>query len=178
MPLSTADLTPHLPHLADAPAAGPVRLLVRRPSPRVREVMEEVVVDRDLGVVGDSWATRRNGRGRPADPAAQVTLMSWRMVGLLADTAAGQALAGDQVYLDCDLSLAGLPAGSRLHLGEVVLEISAKPHTGCAKFVQAFGTDAMRFVNSPRGRELRLRGVNARVVAGGRVRLGDLAGRA
>ena len=84
-----------------------------------------------------------------------------------------RALAGDQLHLDLDLSLANLPPGTRLALGSAVIEVTAKPHLGCAKFVDRFGRDAMRFVNSPVGRELRLRGLNARVVVAGTVRPGD-----
>ena len=83
-------------------------------------------------------------------------------------------LAGDQLYLDLDLSLDNLPAGSLLAVGQAVLQVSEAPHLGCAKFVERFGAEAMRFVNSRAGRQLRLRGMNARVVVPGTVRLGDL----
>jgi MOSC domain-containing protein YiiM len=104
--------------------------------------------------------------------------MSARMVGLLADTAEEQAYAGDQLYLDLDLSVANLPSGSRLAFGEpgaggAVIEISVKPHNGCANFVARYGQDAMLFVNSEVGRQLRLRGFNARVVETGPVRPRD-----
>ena len=82
-------------------------------------------------------------------------------------------LAGDQLYVDLDLSLANLPPGSRVQIGSAVIEFSEAPHTGCAKFSARFGVDALRFVNSPTGRELRLRGANCRVVVAGTVRPGD-----
>ena len=82
-------------------------------------------------------------------------------------------LAGDQLYVDLDLSVENLPAGTRLAVGDAVVEITPEPHTGCAKFSARFGTDALKFVNKPPGRELRLRGVNARVVTPGTVRPGD-----
>ena len=100
--------------------------------------------------------------------------MNARMIGLLATSPREWALAGDQLYVDLDLGVANLPAGARLRVGDAVVELSAEPHTGCAKFTQRFGLDAMRFVNSPVGRELRLRGANARVVEGGAVRVGDV----
>ena len=85
------------------------------------------------------------------------------------------ALAGDQLYVDLDLSVDNLPAGTLLAVGEAVLRVSEAPHTGCAKFIERFGTEAMRFVNSRTGRRLRLRGMNTRIVIPGTVRLGDLA---
>jgi MOSC domain-containing protein YiiM len=107
-----------------------------------------------------------------------VTVMSARMIGLLGDTAEGRALAGDQLYVDLDISHDNLPAGSRLAIGaNAVLEVSAKPHAGCKKFLARFGEEAVAFVNSETGRQLRLRGLNARVVAGGVVRPGDVVRR-
>jgi MOSC domain-containing protein YiiM len=82
-------------------------------------------------------------------------------------------LAGDQIYVDLDLSLSNLPAGSRVQIGSAVIEFSEAPHTGCAKFSGRFAVDALKFVNSRIGRELRLRGANCRVVTAGTVRPGD-----
>ena len=170
------ELARHLDHLRAAPAAeGILRLVVRRPDVGAREVVAEGVLDPEKGLLGDSWL-ERGSRAMPdgaADPRAQVTVMSHRMVGLLAADAESQALAGDQLYVDLDLSVSNLPAGTLLAVGDAVLEVSATPHTGCAKFVARFGEDAMRFVNGRTGRELRLRGLNARVVTGGTVRTGD-----
>jgi hypothetical protein len=125
--------------------------------------------------VGDSWLSRATSRalatGRHFD--AQVTVMSSRMVGLLGVTDEERAWAGDQLYVDLDLSHDNLPAGSRIAVGDdVVLEVTAKPHAGCQKFLTRFGADAVAFVNSEEGRRLRLRGLNARVVRGGQVRVG------
>ena len=101
-------------------------------------------------------------------------MMNARSTALLSCGDCGRwKLAGDQIYVDFDLSRENLSAGTRVRLGSAVLEISAKPHTGCAKFVERFGAEAMRFVNSPTGRDLRLRGANCRVVLAGVVRLGD-----
>jgi MOSC domain-containing protein YiiM len=175
LPLA-AELETHLEHLRSAPRdEGTLRLLVRRPRPRAREVLEAGVLDVDLGLVGDSWSTRRSrwAPDRPPDRDKQVTVMSHRMVSLLADDPAGQALAGDQLFVDLDVSVANLPAGSRLAVGGTVIEVSGKPHLGCAKFERAYGAEAVRFVNSEAGRELRLRGLNGRVVVGGEVRPGD-----
>lgn len=157
-----------------APAgAGLVELIVRRPRPEEREILEEAELDLEHGLVGDCWRTRGSRRG-PADPDAQVTLMSSRVAALVAGTGPeAWALAGDQLYVDLDLAETALPAGSQLEVGGAVLEITAKPHTGCAKFSRRFGSDAIRLVNSREGRALRLRGANARVVEPGRVRHGD-----
>ena len=172
-----AELTSYAGHLRAAPAPhGTLALVVRRPRHAQREVLDEGVIDAADGLVGDNWYARATSRaitaGRHLD--AQVTVMSARMVALLAEDPAGQAEAGDQLYVDLDLSHTNLPAGTRIVIGdEVVIEVSARPHNGCAKFERRFGADAVAFVNSEAGREMRLRGLNARVVTGGVVRPGD-----
>jgi hypothetical protein len=174
---TTAQLESHLDHLRAAPlGAGTLTLVVRRPSHGERELLDEGVLHAADGLVGDNWLSRATGRavaeGRHLD--AMVTVMSSRMAGLLADTDGERALAGDQLYVDLDLSHDHLPAGARFAVGDdVVLEVSAKPHAGCKKFLARFGPDAVAFVNSEEGTRLRLRGLNARVVRGGRVRPGD-----
>lgn len=154
---------------------GTVELIVRRPAPEERELVEEAELDLDLGLVGDCWLERGRSKGRPANPEAQVTLMSSRVAALVSGGGDHErwAQAGDQLYVDLDLSADALPAGSRLALGTAVLEITPAPHTGCGKFTARFGSDATRFVNGAKHRALRLRGVNARVVEPGRVRRGD-----
>jgi hypothetical protein len=177
----TSALEDQLELLRAAPAeAGTLDLLVRRPAARERELLAEGVLDEVEGLVGDNWLSRATRRalesGRHLD--AQVTVMSSRMVRLLADSEEEQALAGDQLYVDLDLSVGNLPAGARLAIGDTaVIEVTAKPHQGCKKFVTYFGEEAAAFVNSPAGRELRLRGLNARVVTGGVVRPGDVVRR-
>ena len=148
---------------------GTVELIVRRPAEDEREVLDAGVLDLAEGLVGDSWGTR----GASPSLEAQLTLMNARMAALVAGERERWPLAGDQFYVDLDLGVENLPAGARLALGGAVVEISALPHTGCAKFSARFGSEALRFVNSPDGRALRLRGVNARVVEPGTVRVGD-----
>ena len=138
-----------------------------------REVLDEATLDLDDGVVGDRWRNAGRSGGRPANVNAQVTLMSARAAALVAGDRERWPLAGDQLYVDLDLSEANLPPGTCLAVGEAVIELTASPHTGCKKFVERFGLDAMHFVNSPEGRSLRLRGANARVVEAGVVRPGD-----
>jgi MOSC domain-containing protein YiiM len=144
---------------------GRVELIVRRPAEGEREVLAEGLFDTDDGLIGDRWQGH--------DPATQVTLMNARVAALLAGDRERWPLAGDQLYVDLDLSIENLPPGTQLEIGSVVLEVSEAPHTGCAKFSARFGSDAIRFVNSPAGRALRLRGLNARVVRAGAVRPGD-----
>lgn len=173
---SRAELEAGLADVRASPVAeGRVDLIVRRPAPGEREVVEAAILDPVEGLVGDCWRTRGSSRAPDgaADAGRQVTLMNARAAELVAGTRDRWALAGDQLYVDLDLSESSLVPGRRLEIGTAVVEISPEPHTGCKKFAERFGRDAARFVNSPTGRELRLRGANARVVAPGRVRLGD-----
>lgn len=128
------------------------------------------------GVVGDSWRAR--GSKRTEDGSAfvemQVTLMNSRVLALLSGTEDRWALAGDQLIVDFDLSQDACPIGSRLQVGGTVLEITAPPHTGCNSFAERYGLAARKFVNTPRGRALNLRGVHAKVVEPGTVREGDV----
>jgi hypothetical protein len=159
---------------------GRVVLLVRRPAVGERDLPAEAVFSHDAGLVGDNWLAR-GSKSTPdgsADPYRQVTVMNARIAELVAGGTDRMSLAGDQLYVDLDLSLDNLPAGSLLAVGQAVLQVSEAPHLGCAKFVERFGAEAMRFVNSRLGRQLRLRGMNARVVVPGVVRLGDLATKA
>ena len=178
---TTAELEAFLPQLLAAPHDnGTLELVVRRPAPGQREVLDEGELDLEVGLVGDGWAQRGSSRtpdGRP-HPQMQLNVMSARMVAFLADDPARRPLAGDQLYLDLDLSRDNLPVGTRLSIGDpavrgAVIEVTEPPHTGCAKFVERFGGEAMRFVNGTVGRPMRLRGLNARVVVPGRVRPGD-----
>jgi hypothetical protein len=178
---SPEELEAFLPQLLAAPRdAGTLELVVRRPAPGQREVLDEGQLDLGVGLVGDTWLER--GSSKTADggshPEMQLNVMSARMVAFLAGDPARRALAGDQLFLDLDLSHDNLPAGSRLTIGDpavrgAVIEVTEPPHTGCAKFVERFGAEAMRFVNGPLGRPMRLRGLNARVVEPGWVRPGD-----
>jgi len=172
-----AELEAGLETIRAAPAdAGTLELIVRRPHVDEREVLETGDLDEAVGLVGDSWSARGSSStpdGGP-NPDAQLNIMSARVIALIAPDPARRPLAGDQLYLDLDLSKQNLPPGTRLGIGDAVIEVTAKPHTGCKKFSARFGLDALRFVNSPAGRELNLRGVNARVARGGTVRRGDI----
>jgi MOSC domain-containing protein YiiM len=173
----TADeLDPALESIRSSPATdGCVELIVRRLALREREVVDEAELDPTVGMVGDTWnlrPSRHSDDGGP-HPGMQITVMNARAIALVAGTLDRWPLAGDQLYVDLDLSLANLPTGTRLEAGSAVLEVTGVPHTGCAKFREHFGVDAVRLVNSPEGKALRLRGINTRVITGGRVRPGD-----
>jgi hypothetical protein len=173
---TTADLEAALAHIRRAPAdVGVVDLVVRRPAPGERDVLAEGRLDLDHGLVGDNWRTRGSTRtdDGSAHPDMQLNVINARLSRFVAVDPERRALAGDQLHLDLDLSEDNLPPGTRLALGSAVIEVTEIPHMGCAKFVERFGRDAMRFVNSPTGRQLRLRGLNARVVEAGTVRPGD-----
>ena len=164
-----------LDNIRQAPRdGGTVQLIVARPSVDARTVLSEARLNLSDGLEGDSWRVR--GSKRTADGSAsqdaQLTLMNARVAEAIAGDRERWPLAGDQLYVDLDLSLANLPAGSRVQLGTAVIEFSEAPHTGCAKFSARYGNDAQRFVNSTAGRELRLRGANCRVVVAGMVRQG------
>jgi MOSC domain-containing protein YiiM len=141
-----------------------------------RDLPTEALIDQVAGLSGDNWLAR-GSKSTPdgsADPQAQITVMNARVAELVASGTDRMPLVGDQLLVDLDISVANLPAGSLLAVGQAVLRVSEQPHLGCAKFVERFGREAMRFVNSRNGRKLRLRGMNTRVVVPGTVRVGDL----
>ena len=166
--LSTEQIAARLDHIRSAPGdAGTLALIVRRPAVDAREVLDEGELSIGDGLVGDNW------KSRGSSPDMQLNVMNARVIEVLAQEPARWPLAGDQLFVDLDLSEANLPAGTRLAIGDAVIEVTPEPHTGCSKFVERFGVDAMKFVNGSIGRPLRLRGLNARVVTPGRIRRGD-----
>ncbi len=175
--LDTAVLEAGLDHIRQAPQRkGTLQLILRRPAVEARELLDTAELDLQVGLVGDNWQAR--GSKRTADgsahPDMQITLMNSRAAHLMAQTEERWQLAGDQLYVDFDLSVDNLPPGTQLSVGTAVLEITAQPHNGCKKFAQRFGRDAVIFVNSVVGKQLRLRGVNAKVIRSGRINKGDM----
>lgn len=175
--LTAAEIEAGLEHVLAAPKeAGSLEMIVRRPDVDEREVVENGVLDIDNGLVGDNWLTRgssrtSNGLGHPE---MQLNLMNYRYALLIARTAERVPLAGDQLFVDLDLSENNVPAGTRISIGEAIIEVTPIPHLGCKKFVERFGIDAMKIANSEFGRRHHLRGINARVIVGGLIRKMDI----
>jgi hypothetical protein len=152
-------------------------MIVRRPVTEQREVIEEGELDLREGLLGDNWRARgsKDTDDGSAHPEMQLNIMNARTAELIAGDRSRWPLAGDQLYLDLDLSGSNLPPGSRIRIGEAVVEVTAEPHRGCRKFMERFGKDALRIVNSTDGVALNLRGINAKVVEPGTIRVGDVA---
>ena len=174
--LTTSELEAGLYEVSRSPKdAGVLEMIVRRPQVGEREILDEGHLDLAEGLVGDSWklrTSRRTADGTP-HPDMQLNLINSRLVALVAQDRSRWHLAGDQLYVDLDLSEANLPPGTRLSIGSAVIEVTAEPHTGCSKFVERFGLDAMKFVNASERKDLHLRVINARVVRSGVVRAGE-----
>jgi hypothetical protein len=156
--------------------AGVLALIVRRPQIEAREVLDEGRLDLLEGLVGDTWRTRGSSRTSDgsAHPDMQLNIMNARVIALLAQEKDRWPLAGDQLFIDMDLSAENMPPGTHLALGSAVIVVTAQPHTGCKKFMARFGLDALEFVSSPIGKQLNLRGINAKVVRPGVIRVGDV----
>lgn len=173
---TTQDLEAGLANVLESPADnGVLEMVLRRPAENEREVLDVAELSVDEGVVGDTWnqrPSRRTDDGSP-HPDMQLNVMNARAVALVAGDRDRWALAGDQLYVDFDITEANVPPGTRLAIGSAVIEVTDQPHTGCAKFTQRFGLDAHRFVNSSDRAHLHLRGINAKVVIAGTVRPGD-----
>lgn len=161
--------------LASPKNQGLIELIVRRPAVNAREVICSGELDLQLGLVGDNWKSRgyRKTADGSAHPEMQLNIMNSRVANLVAGNRDRWSLAGDQFYVDMDLSGQNLPAGTHLSLGQAIIEVTAEPHLGCKKFVTRFGQQAMMFVNSSLGKQLNLRGINAKVIQAGRVNTGD-----
>lgn len=175
--LTTAELEAGLDAIRQSPKdEGVIALIVRRPQVDAREVLEEGELDLVEGLVGDTWRVRRSNRTHDgaAHPDMQLNVMNSRVIALVAGEKDRWPLAGDQLFIDLDVSLENLPPGTRLALGSAVIEVTDQPHLGCKKFAARFGLDALKLVNSPLGKQLQLRGVNARVMQPGMIRVGDL----
>jgi hypothetical protein len=158
-------------------AVGTLTLAVRRPAVDAREVLSRAELDPVAGLVGDGWSHRPSSRttDRSPHPDMQLNVINSRFIELIAGSDRDAwALAGDQLYVDLDLSVDTMPAGSRLAIGDrAVIEVTDQPHNGCAKFAARFGRDAHKIVWTDEGQRLRLRGLNARVIVGATIGTGD-----
>lgn len=175
--LSTNELEAGLEHICQSPKDdGVLKMIVRRPQDDERESVDEAELTLVDGLVGDNWKMRgsKHTADGSANIEAQITVMNARIIALVAQDEQCWPLAGDQLYIDLDLSDDNLPAGTRLAIGSAVIEVSAAPHTGCKKFSARFGVEAMKFVNSAEGKRLHLRGINTKVIQAGMIHVGDL----
>jgi len=156
---------------------GVLKLIVRRPKAGEREVLEEGELNPAEGLVGDNWSERGSSRtpDGAANPGTQLTIINSRVIALVAQDKNRWQPAGDQLFIDMDLSAENLPPGTRLELGSAVIEVTGEPHTGCKKIMAFFGLDAMKFINSSIDKQLKPRGINARVICAGAIRVGNAA---
>ncbi len=166
--LTTEEIENSLAQVIESPTDnGILHLICRRPKEDEREVLEmgELVIEK--GLIGDDWLTD------DGNYETQLTIMNSRIIDLIAQDKDRWKLAGDQLFVDLNLSDENLPHGSKIQIGTAILEITPQPHNGCKKFVERFGLDAMKFVNSPIGKQFHLRGIYAKVIQSGTIRQGD-----
>jgi MOSC domain-containing protein len=178
--LSMTELEAGMEHIRQSPKdQGTLQMIVRRPSVDEREVLREGELNTIEGLAGDTWNVRVSVHSTDGRPIInkQITIMNARTIALLAQSEAYWPLAGDQLYVDMDLSDDNLPPGTQLAIGSAILEVSPDPHTGCQKFSSRFGVEALKFVNSPEGKQLHLRGINTKVIQAGTIRVGDVVKR-
>jgi MOSC domain-containing protein YiiM len=166
--LTTEEIEAGMAKVIESPKDnGVLNLIVRRPQEDGREVLDVGELDVEKGLVGDDWLTD------DGNYETQLAIMNSRIIDLLAQDANRWKLAGDQLFIDLNLTDENLPHGTRLQIGSAIIEVTPHPHNGCKKFVERFGLDAMLFVNSPVGKQYHLRGIYARVVQSGTIRQGD-----
>ncbi len=166
----------YLEIIRDAPSdEGVVEMIVSRPKTNSRRILDHADIHQEHGLVGDNWLARgdKHTADGTADTGRQLTLMGSRAIRAITDSEQRWPEAGDQFFVDFDLSAGNLPAGSRIAIGEAELEVSPLPHLGCRKFSERFGKEATQFVNSEAGKALNLRGINATVIKPGKVAKGD-----
>jgi MOSC domain-containing protein YiiM len=167
-------LEAQLDHIRQSPTGeGVLEMIVCRPGVNKRQMLFEADLDVEHGLIGDSWLSRGHYRGGPSNPECQVNIMNSRVAALVAQDRDRWQLAGDQLYIDLDLSDANLPPGSQIAIGTAILQVTAEPHTGCKKFSSRYGSDATTFVNSTEGKRLHFRGINAKIIQSGLIRIGD-----
>lgn len=153
-----------------------VEMIVIRPDVDQRKILQEGYLDIDKGLIGDNWYTKGSSKTKDesSHPDMQLNIMNSRCISRIAKNKERWQLAGDQLFIDMDLSYKNLPTGTQLIIGAATIEITTIPHNGCKKFAQRFGTDAVKFVNSPDGKIYHLRGINAKIIRSGKIKVGDI----
>lgn len=174
--LTRDELQAGLPHILASPQDdGLLEAIVIRPEHGVRQELQSCEISLAGGTHGDHWAkgcSKTTENGKP-HPDVQICIMNSRCIAHIAQARERWALAGDNLFMDLDLSPENLPVGQRLRIGTAVIEITDTVHAGCASFAERYGQSAVVFVNARKGSALRLRGVYARVVVDGLVSAGD-----
>ena len=174
--LTLKELEDGLEYIKQSPKdEGTLDMIVSRPGVGEREIKQEGELSIHEGLVGDNWLKRGSGRTHDgtSHPDMQLNIMNSRVIDLVAQDRSRWQLAGDQLYIELDLSESNLPAGTRLKIGNAIIEVTDQEHMGCKKFLERYGLPAMQFVNSPMGRRLHLRGINAKVITEGSIKSGD-----
>ena len=146
---------------------GTVGLIVARGPSETRTTPGSVDLCIGQPLPGDRWS-----QAKDPECLSQLTAMELSVARTIAN---GQPLSlfGDNLLLDLALDERNLPPGSRLRVGEALLEVTPEPHTGCKKYRRRFGLDALKWISEKSRRGQRLRGVHLRVVEPGRVGVGD-----
>jgi len=163
------DIAHILDHVKASPKDGGVlKLIVLRLPDEQRQTPPRATLSAEHGVTGDRWSLKTN-----PDPLVQVSVMNSRFLEVIAGETERMNLAGDNLIIDLDLHIDNLPTGTRLRIGQALLEVTDSPHTGCKKFQRRYGKDALDITNTPEGSAMRLRGLLARVIRGGEVQVGD-----
>ena len=175
--LTMAELEDGFPEIIRSPKDnGRLEGIVVRPARGKRQELRTSDVSFDGGVHSDLWAKacwKSTEDGRP-HPDVQICIMNARCIALIAQERGNWAPAGDNLFIDLDLSPDNLPPGQRLAIGTAIIEITDTPHNGCAKFIGRYGRDAGIFVNGRLGKRHRLRVVYARVIRDGTVTVDDV----
>lgn len=173
---SKEQINEKLPYIMESPKDnGILSFIVIRPGVDDRKLIQEGQLSSTEGLIGDSWNQRPSRHTPDNSPYIenQVTIMNKRVIESIAQNEERQLLAGDQLFVDFDLSEENLPPGSRLQIGNAIVQISHVPHNGCGKFKERFGSEALKFVNSEMGKANHFRGLNAKVIKEGKIQTGD-----
>ena len=170
-----ADLDASLSEIKKSPSQqGVVDLIVCRPQKNTRQELDTGELTIEEGLVGDNWKVRAAGsKDKSVHRNTQLALINSRVIAAIVNNKDRWELAGDQFYVDFDLSKENIPSGARLKIGTAIIDVTEEPHLGCKKFAERFGKDAVKFVNSSNGKLLNLRGIHARVIVPGKVTVGS-----